>query len=33
MMILKSTQHADDAKAFVDYVLRQKVRRWWPTPG
>jgi iron(III) transport system substrate-binding protein len=21
MMILKSTQHADDAKAFVDYVL------------
>jgi iron(III) transport system substrate-binding protein len=21
MMILKTTQHADDAKAFVDYVL------------
>jgi hypothetical protein len=33
MMILKTSQHADDAKAFVIMCCRRKVRRWSPTPG
>jgi len=37
MMIMKSTQHADDAKAFIDYVLseegQQKVSDAWLMPA